>query len=116
MGIEVTKIDCVYRFGQSPWLATYIDHNTQKRTKAKPNFEKDLYKLMNNASFGKTMGNKRDRVNLESIDHSKIQQTIKRKSKLSFKRIVDHYEKFSVFKYDKKKQSFIDHFSWGSLS
>ena len=48
MGMKVTKIHTIYRFKQSAWLAKYIDHNTQKRTQAKTNFEKDLYKLMNN--------------------------------------------------------------------
>ena len=88
MGMKVTHIHTIYRFKQSPWLAKYIDHNTQKRTKAKTNFEKDLYQLMNNAFFGKTMENVRDSVNLEFIDHSQIQQIIKRQSKLSFKGIV----------------------------
>ena len=85
-GMKVTHIHTIYRFKQSPQLAKYIDHNTQKRTKAKTNFEKDLYKLMNNAFFGKTMENVRDRVNLEFIDHSQKQQIIKRQSKLSFKK------------------------------
>ena len=53
MGMKVIKIHTIYRFKQSPWLAKYIDHYTQKGTKAKTNFEKDLYKLMNNAFFGK---------------------------------------------------------------
>ena len=47
-GMEVTKIHTFYKFKQSPWLGKNIDHNTQKRTVAKTNFEKDLYKLMNN--------------------------------------------------------------------
>ena len=102
MGIKVTHIQTIYRFKQNPWLAKYIDHNTQKHTKAKTNFEKDLYKLMNNAFFGKTMENVRDRVNLEFIDHSQIQKIIKRQSKLSFKGIVDWYSVFSVYKFDKK--------------
>ena len=48
----------------------------------------------------------RDRTNLEFIDHSRIQQTVKRQSKLSFKSIVDHYSTFSVYKYDKGKTVF----------
>ena len=105
-GMKVTKIHTIYRFKQSAWLGKYIDHNTQKRTKAKTNFEKDLYKLMNNAFFGKTMENVRDRTNLEFIDHSQIDQIIKRQSKLSFKGIIDHYSKFSVYKFDKEKTVF----------
>ena len=48
MRMNVTKIHTIYRFKQSLWLEKYIIHNIQKRTKAKTNFEKDLYKLMNN--------------------------------------------------------------------
>ena len=105
-GMKVTKIHTIYKFKQSPWLGKYIDHNTQKRTVARTNFEKDLYKLMNNAFFGKTMENVRDRTNLEFIDHSQIDQIIKRQSKLSFKGIVDHYSKFSVYQFDKEKTVF----------
>ena len=106
MGMKVTHIYTIYRFKQSPWLAKYTDHNTQKRTKAKTNIEKDLYKLWNNAFFGKTMENVRDRVNLEFIDHSQIQQIIKRQSKLGFKGIVDWYSVFSVYKFDREKTVF----------
>ena len=60
IGMKVTKIHTIYRFKQSLWLEKYNNHNTQKRTKAKTNFEKDLFKLMNNTFFGKTMENVRD--------------------------------------------------------
>ena len=60
MGMKVRKIHTIYIFKQSLSLEKNIHHNTQKRTKAKTNFEKDLYKLMNNAFFGKTMENVRE--------------------------------------------------------
>ena len=56
---------------------------------------------MNNAYFGKTMENIRDRVNLEYISHGQMQRIIYRQNKLKFEDIVDHYENFSVLKYDK---------------
>ena len=106
LGMKVTHIHTIYRFKLSLWLEKYIFHNTQKRTKAKTHFEKDLYKLLNNAFFGKTMENVRERVNLEIFPHTNIDQIIKRQSKLSFKGIVNHYSEFSVYKYDKEKTVF----------
>ena len=43
-------------FNQSQWLKQYVEFNTQKRIEAEKNGDKDgkaLYKLMNNAVYGK---------------------------------------------------------------
>ena len=103
LGMKVTKTHSLWRFKQSLWLERYIKQNNQKGTKAKTNLAKDLYNLMNNAFFGKTMEIVRERVNLEIIPHTNIDQIIKRHSKLSFKGISVHYNDFSLYKNDKEK-------------
>ena len=66
-GLIVCGIHKVLKFEQKPWLASYIDFNSQQRKAASSNFEKDFYKLLNNSLFGKTMESLRKRIDVKLV-------------------------------------------------
>jgi hypothetical protein len=48
MGAKVTKVHKALGFTQFPCMKDFIDSNTKMRSKAKTEFEKNFWKLMNN--------------------------------------------------------------------
>ena len=66
-GMIVDKIHEIISFKQSNWLEKYKNFKTQKRNQVVNDFEKDFYKLLNNAFYGKTMENVRNRCRKEVI-------------------------------------------------
>ena len=101
-GTRILNVHTVYKFKQSLWQAKYINYNTEQRKKAKTEFEKHFYKLMNNSFYGKTIENIRKRLNLDLIDKSDIHRILNRQSKLSFDDKIAEYEKFNLYSFNKE--------------
>ena len=71
LGMKLTKIHKVLTFKQSDWMRKYVYFNTEKRTNAANNFEKDFFKLMINSVYGKTMENLQKRINVRLVINEK---------------------------------------------
>ncbi len=67
-GLILKKVHRCIKFNQYNWLSDYILMNNKKRKEATTDFEKDLYKLMNNARHGKPMENVRNHGDSELVD------------------------------------------------
>ena len=78
-GMVIKKVNKVLEFDQECWMEPYITMNTEFRKKAKNDFEKMFYKLMNNSVFGKTMENIKKRINfklIKSNENEKLRKCI----------------------------------------
>ena len=99
-GIRIVKVHTVYKYKQSPWLAKYDKYHTEQRKKAKIDFEKAFYKLMNISLEGKTMKNIRKRLNLDLIDKLDTLRKLNWQSNLSSDNIYAEYEIFNLISFN----------------
>ena len=79
LGMKVNKIHRVLAFDQKSYLAPYILFNTEKRQQARSDFEKDLYKLLSNAVYGKTIEQLRSRSHVKLISDPSVAKRYIRK-------------------------------------
>ena len=68
---ETKKKHRILQLKQNDWMRAYIDFNTQKRTISNNESDKNFFKLMNNAVYGKTMENMRKRVKIRIVKNEK---------------------------------------------
>ena len=89
LGLKVKKIHRGIKFREEPWMKSYIELNTDLRTKGKNDFEKDFFKLMNNSVFGKTMENIRNRVDVKLVNNRGAAEKISAKPNFEHLTIFD---------------------------
>jgi len=79
LSMKVDRIYKVMEFDQKAFLAPYISFNAEKRRMARLSFEKDFFKLMSNAVYGKTIEQLQNRVNVKLVtDPNKVKKCIRK--------------------------------------
>ena len=103
-GLILKKINRVIQYEQKAWLKEWIDLNTNFRKNAKNDFEKDYFKLMNNAVFGKTMENVRGRVDVKCAFNDDYQKKYVSKPNCKYppKSIEKDSKEMSIIEMSKK--------------
>ena len=89
-GLKLRKVHRVIEFEQEVWLKEYIDVNTELRKKATNDFEKDFFKLMNNAVFGKTMGNVRKHRDIKLVKSDKKRNKLVSEPNFHTMKLIDN--------------------------
>jgi hypothetical protein len=88
LGLVLKKVNRVLKFDQKPYLKEYIEFNSRQRAITKNDYEKSLFKLMNNAIYGKTMENVAKRIEVKLISDPK---------KFVYQTSKPHYKDFRIF-------------------
>ena len=97
MGVIIKKVHRIVSFDQSPWLAKYIDYNTDKRAQAGSDFMKDYHKNLICSFFGKTMEDVRNRIKVEFVKNTNERKILRFQSRLDFDGIHKSYQDYDSY-------------------
>ena len=99
-GAKLITVHKILEFKQSAWMKPYIEFNTERRKEATNEADKNLFKLLNNAAYGKTMENMRKRMKVRVTTTEK--DYIKYASRTTF---INHkiYDKDFVVIHEEKE-------------
>ena len=76
--MKLTKTHSVLKFKQSDWMKIYINFNTEKKTLVII-LKKNIFKLIINSVYGKTIENLRNRINVRLVNSAKYYKKYVRK-------------------------------------
>ena len=91
LGVKLVKVHRGVKFEEKPWLKSYIDMNTKLRAAATN--DADMYKLLNNAAFGKTCENLFNRADYRLVSSRK--EALKLIAKPTFKDYTVYNERLA---------------------
>ena len=89
LGMKLIKIHRILSFRQSDWLRKHVDFNTKKRQERTDEFNKNLYKLLNNSIYGKSIENIRKTINVKLVNDKKTYQKCVNKPNFISQKIFD---------------------------
>jgi hypothetical protein len=96
-GYELVKVHRVIKYTQCDYIKKYIELNTSYRSQAKNDFEKDLYKLLNNIIYGKSNECVENRTSYEITGDYKRAKKLNEKPMLKSAKYVEgiyYYESY----------------------
>ena len=102
-GMEVRKVHTVISFKQSKWLEINLNSSAQKRNMVKNDFGKEFHKLLNNAIYGKTTENVRNRIKVEFIKNDDTDKIKNQQPNLTFNGIHKSYENYDSYTFKQIK-------------
>lgn len=83
LGLVVTKVHRAISFSQSPYMKKFVDFNAEKRAGSTNDFYRNIYKLMNNANYGRLLMNKRNHRDVRIVTKDSLLQKLIRNPQFS---------------------------------